>query len=215
MVARPALVDGVVRVLPGLLGVPDVATAARLAGGLGRVGGAVRETGVSVRPVATGPCADPGAAGAAGAGRPAGGVADLLRRGQTVAAWREPRPGEHDSLPPGQPRPVPGQVRVDRVQGADGAVAWVVHVPGTQDWDGDGTGSPMDMAANLALVGGRRTAVADGVAAALVGAGGPSGPARAARRAQPGRDDGARPRRGPRRCGGRRPSPTWSRQGPR
>jgi len=50
-------------------------------------------------------------------------------------------------------------------------VAWVVHVPGTQDWDGDGEGSPMDMAANVALVGGRRTAVVEGVTAALVGAG--------------------------------------------
>ena len=98
-------------------------------------------------------------------------MADLLRRGQTVAAWRTPSPGGHDSLPPGQVRPEPGQVRVDRVEGADGTVAWVVHVPGTQDWDGDGEGSPMDMAANVALVGGRRTALAEGVATALVGAG--------------------------------------------
>ncbi|MGJ7452429.1 hypothetical protein [Aquipuribacter sp. MA13-13] len=102
---------------------------------------------------------------------PAGGVADLLRRGQSVAAWRAPGPGRHDTLPPGSTRPVRGQVRIDRVAGADGAVAWVVHVPGTQEWDGDGRGSPMDLAGNVALVGGRDTAVAEGVVAALARAG--------------------------------------------
>ena len=179
VVGRPWLVDGAVRLLPGLLGVADVPTAARAVGVLGQGSGLLVETPVAVTDLGpAAPCTDPGGTDPGGTdpggtdpGRAAGGVADLLRRGQTVAAWRTPSPGGHDSLPPGQVRPEPGQVRVDRVEGADGTVAWVVHVPGTQDWDGDGEGSPMDMAANVALVGGRRTAVAEGVATALVGAG--------------------------------------------
>ncbi|MFC3689039.1 hypothetical protein [Aquipuribacter hungaricus] len=182
VVAHPGLVDGAVRLVPGLVGVVDVPAVARLLGRAGQAGGVLVETPVTVAPVGGAlPCSDPSVrpvggvvattAGAGSRGRPASGVADLLRRGQGVAGWRVPRAGEHDSLPPGEPRPARGQVRVDRVEGADGAVAWVVHVPGTQDWDGDGEGSPMDMAGNVALVGGSPSAVASGVAAALVGAG--------------------------------------------
>lgn len=154
-------VDLLVRAVPALLGTTDVATSAQVVSRWGDASGLLVETPVDVGP---GP---PAAACVA----PAAGVADLLRRGQSVAAWREPGPGEHDTLPPGATRPVRGQVRIDRITGADGEVSWVVHVPGTQEWDGDGRGSPMDLAGNLALVGGRDTAVATGVATALVAAG--------------------------------------------
>ncbi|WP_380163879.1 hypothetical protein [Jannaschia sp. R86511] len=156
----PGPLDLLVRGLPAGLGVPDVAGLALVVSRAGTATGLLAETPVRVTDLP-----------AAGCTAPAGGVADLLRRGQSVAAWREPGPGGHDTLPPGAPRPVRGQVRIDRVQGADGAVAWVVHVPGTQEWDGDGHGSPMDLAANVALVGGAPTGVADGVARALVEAG--------------------------------------------
>jgi alpha-beta hydrolase superfamily lysophospholipase len=166
VVSRPDLVDVAVRVVPGVLGVPDVRSAARATSLVGRHSGLLAETRVSLAPARRGRDA-----GATSCARPAGGVADLLRRGQSVAAWREPGPGEHDTLPPGSTRPQRGQVRVDEVVGPDGAVAWVVHVPGTQEWDGDGEGSPMDMTANVALVAGADTAVAGGVADALVRAG--------------------------------------------
>lgn len=179
VVAHPFAVDATVRVLPGVLGTADVATTARLLAGLGGATGLLRETPVRVEAVggavggAVGevvPCGEDGAADAV-PGTPATGVAGLLRRGQSVASWREPAPGEHDTLPPGADRPERGQVRVDRVVGADGRVAWVVHVPGTQEWDGDGRGSPMDMAANVGLVAGTPTGVRRGVATAVVRAG--------------------------------------------
>lgn len=190
VVAHPLAVDAVVRLAPGVLGVPDVPAVARVLGGAGDRTGLLRRTPVTVeRAGPAAPCAalpaDPASpaqdAGPAGPALPAGpggrqgvpaaGVADLLRRGQSVAAWREPRHGEHDTLPDGAARPSPGQVRVDRVDAPDGQVAWVVHVPGTQEWDGDGEGSPMDMAGNVGLVGGTPTAVTSGVAAAMVAAG--------------------------------------------
>lgn len=157
----PRGLDLLVRALPAVVGAPGVAVVARQVSRAGDATGLLQETPVDV-------VALPGATGCV---EPAHGVADLLRRGQSVAAWREPGPGRHDTLPPGAPRPVRGQVRVDRVTGADGAVAWVVHVPGTQEWDGDGRGSPMDLAGNVALVGGADTAVAQGVLAAMVAAG--------------------------------------------
>jgi hypothetical protein len=166
IVARPWLVDAAVRTAPGLLGVPDVRTAAALVSRAGQASGLLEETPVVVRTAPSTGCGPPG-----GPSRPAGGVADLLRRGQSVASWREPGPGGHDSLPPGAPRPAKGQVRVDEVRGPDGQVAWVVHVPGTQEWDGDGRGSPMDMTANVALVAGADTAVAAGVVQAMTRAG--------------------------------------------
>ncbi len=184
VVRHPGVVDGAVRIVPGLLGVRDVPAAAGLVGMLGQASGTFVEGGAVTGTMGpSAPCAGPGGVlsgdrrrvgrpGPGGAtGRPASGVADLLRRGQGVAAWRSPRPGEHDPLPVGQARPPQGQVRIDQVVGDDGAAAWVVHVPGTQDWDGDGEGSPMDMAANVALVAGRPTAVVSGVSAALVAAG--------------------------------------------
>ncbi len=185
LVEHPALVDGLVRIVPAVLGAPGVPAAARVVAGLGDVSGLLVETSVAVERY--GPAAPPGGPMVPMAGqmavpmavpgaprrsvRPADGVAELLRRNQSVAAWRRPGPGSHDTLPPGQVRPRPGQVRIDRVAGADGTVAWVVHVPGTQQWDGDGTGTPMDMAANVGLVAGSGTAVAAGVAAAMTRAG--------------------------------------------
>ncbi|MFC5381365.1 hypothetical protein [Aquipuribacter nitratireducens] len=171
-VARAGPVDLVVRSVPGLLGVADVPAAARLVVGAGRVVGllppAHDDTSVAVHDLGVRTCAP---AGGPSTGRPAAGVAELLERSQSVAAWREPGAGRHDTLPPGSVRPGRGEVRVDRVVGADGEVAWVVHVPGTQEWDSDGEGSPMDMAANLALVGGAGSAVTTGTAAALRHAG--------------------------------------------
>lgn len=157
---EPGGLDLLVRALPALLGSRDVPGLARVASRAGGATGLMVETPVSVTAIPGSACTTP-----------AGGVADLLRRGQTVAAWRQPGPGEHDTLPPGSPRPVRGQVRIDRVDGPDGRFAWVVHVPGTQEWDGDGTGSPMDLAANVALVGGARSGVATGVVRAMVRAG--------------------------------------------
>lgn len=175
MVDRPWLVDAAVRTLPGVVGLPSVRATARAVKALGTATGLLVETPVQLRAVGT----EPTRCGPGPESRPATGVSDLLRRGETVAAWREPAagahdplgPGSEDPLEPGQARPSKGQIRVDEVRGPVGEVAWVVHVPGTQEWDGDGRGSPMDMAGNVALVAGADTAVASGVAAAMVRAG--------------------------------------------
>lgn len=172
VVAHPGAVDVAVRLLPGVLGAPGVPALARIVLGAGDATGLLVETPVAVSLIDAGAACTVTVAGSpATRTRPADGVAELLRRNQFVAAWREPGPRGHDTLPPGAERPLRGQVRVDRVTGADGAVSWVVHVPGTQEWDGDGHGSPMDMAANVGLVAGADTGVATGVATAMARAG--------------------------------------------
>ncbi|NLF03560.1 MAG: alpha/beta fold hydrolase [Actinomycetales bacterium] len=45
-------------------------------------------------------------------------------------------------------------VLVERVDKADGTVAWIVSIPGTQDW-GAGGSDPSDLPSNLELMGGR------------------------------------------------------------
>ncbi|NAZ86617.1 hypothetical protein GTR00_11000 [Kineococcus sp. T90] len=66
-------------------------------------------------------------------------------------------------------RPQPGVVRLERVTHADGSVAWVVQVPGTQDWTAlpRPGGTPMDLTTNLRAVAGEPTATAAAVAEAM------------------------------------------------
>lgn len=150
VVGHPRLVGTAVRLTPGLLGVRDVPAAAGAVLDLGRATGLVRPSAVHVSERADKRTAC----------RPARDLAGLLGRTRSVAASGGP-----------------GQVRVDRVQGADGEVSWVVHVPGTREWDTDGRGSPMDMTTNLEHVAGRPTAVGAGVRAAMARAGvGPGQP---------------------------------------
>ncbi len=61
----------------------------------------------------------------------------------------------------------PGTVRVDRVRGADGARAWVVHIPGTQSWQARPGANPFDLSADAAALAGRPNAVGAVVARGL------------------------------------------------
>lgn len=152
-VARhPGGVAAAVRVLPTLLGVRDPAQLARLAVALGPVVGLVAETGVRVQEPDRGPARNV---------RPAAGLSELLLRNQAVSATSAPVPDP----------PQRGHVRVDEVRGPDGARSWVVHVPGTQEWDVDGVGPPTDMTSNLRAVAGLTTAAELAVVLAMRRAG--------------------------------------------
>ncbi|MGI4895034.1 MAG: hypothetical protein ACRYF3_07985, partial [Janthinobacterium lividum] len=65
--------------------------------------------------------------------------------------------------------PPEGVVRLELVTHADGTRAWIVEIPGTQDWSPlpAGTGTPMDLTTNLRAVAGEDTATAQAVVQAM------------------------------------------------
>ena len=60
-----------------------------------------------------------------------------------------------------------GRVRVVEVEGPDGASAWVVVVPGTQEWSPRAAANPFDLTSDVRTVTGEATLAAVGAAAAL------------------------------------------------
>lgn len=62
---------------------------------------------------------------------------------------------------------LPGCVRVTQVTHPDGSSAWVVQLPGTQDWSVHGGSDPMDATSDVRLMAGQETALGRGVAQAL------------------------------------------------
>jgi hypothetical protein len=83
------------------------------------------------------------------------GVADLLR-------------GVASCYPDGS---APGTVRVLRVLHGDGRRAWVVEIPGTQDWSPLAGDDPFDLSGDVASMSGRTTAAGEVVEAALAASG--------------------------------------------
>jgi hypothetical protein len=84
------------------------------------------------------------------------GVADLLR-------------GVASCYPEGgAPR---GSVHVVRVVHPDGRRAWVVEIPGTEDWSPLAGDDPFDLSGDVASMSGRATAAGEGVEAALAASG--------------------------------------------
>lgn len=150
--AHPGLVDAGVRVAPGVLGAGDARRLARLVTVVASAVGLVEPTGVRLRAPVAGPAPNR---------RAATGVAELLLRNQAVSATTAPVPDP----------PEAGHVRVDEVRAGRETVSWVVHVPGTQEWDVDGQGAPTDMTSNLRSVGGLPTAAELAVVAAMRRAG--------------------------------------------
>jgi PGAP1-like protein len=72
---------------------------------------------------------------------------------------------------------VPGAVRVVSVRGREGGRAWVVQIPGTQDWSPRAGANPFDLTGNVHGMGGEPTAGRRAVAGALRAAGaGPGEP---------------------------------------
>lgn len=94
---------------------------------------------------------------------PPTGVADLMRD-QTALLRCHPADG------PACPQQGPGRVRIVRVRQTDGSGAWVVELPGTQQWDPVSGPNPVDLTADLRLMGEQRTQLGRGVAAALADA---------------------------------------------
>ena len=150
--ARPRLVDAAVRVAPGMLGLRDARDLARLVSVVAPAVGLAEPTGVRLRPPVQGPVPNV---------RAAAGLGELLLRNRAVSATRAT----------GTDPPEAGHIRVDEVRLPDGRVSWVVHVPGTQEWDVDGQGPPTDMTANIRSVAGLPTAAELAVVAAMRGAG--------------------------------------------
>jgi pimeloyl-ACP methyl ester carboxylesterase len=99
----------------------------------------------------------------AGESRPAPaprGLADLLRGIRAV----DPDLGAR-----------PGGVRVQSVLGAGGRRAWVVQIPGTQNWSPKAGADPLDLTSNVYLTAGERTASQQLVVQAMRAAGVPAG----------------------------------------
>ncbi len=61
----------------------------------------------------------------------------------------------------------PGRVRVTRIPQPDGSSAWVVQVPGTQDWDPRPGGNPFDLSTDVSAMTGAATLAAVGTRRAL------------------------------------------------
>ena len=176
----PHLLDAVEERAP-LLGVaagvlaPEATAAGGVAGvagtltALGAVSPLFRETAVRVQPL-------PGAR--ATPSRPPRGVAEVLDGVAHQSTGYAGQASVGGRLAPAG-TPGPGGVRLERITGADGRVAWVVEVPGTQDWTPlpAAGGTPMDLTTNLRAVAGQPTATADAVVQAMrragVGAGEP------------------------------------------
>ncbi|PRY10449.1 hypothetical protein [Kineococcus rhizosphaerae] len=175
LAAHPEVTEQLVAAVPDVLdaaGLPvgDVAGAAAALTSLGAVTPLFRETGIRVSPVAA-PRATPS--------RPPRGLAEVLdgvahqSTGYTAAAGSVGGRLAPAGAPP------PGRVRLERVTQADGRVAWIVEIPGTQDWTPvpGATGTPMDLTTNLRAVAGQDTATGAAVVAALRRAGvGPDQP---------------------------------------
>ncbi|NYD23025.1 hypothetical protein [Kineococcus aurantiacus] len=176
LAAHPEVAEQLVATTPDLLaaaGLPAPGGVAGVAGALTSLGAVTplfRETAVRVTPV---PVAR------AVPSRPPNGLAEVLdgvvhqSTGYTAAAGSvNGRLG-----PAGTPRP--GGIRLERVTQADGRVAWIAEVPGTQDWTPfpGATGTPMDLTTNLRAVAGQPTATGAAVVSALRQAGvGPGEP---------------------------------------
>ncbi len=144
------LLEPLVGAMPGVLAPPsgplwhpgaDVPGAAAVLAAVGRAGPLLRESGVaqvaSARPVPT---------------LPPTGVRDLLLR---IGACY-PEAGA-----------AAGTVRVEGVRGADGRPAWVVEIPGTQEWSPVPGSNPADLTADVATLGRVSTAAAATVVRAL------------------------------------------------
>ena len=158
--------------LPAAAGLPPVDGVAGVAGALtalGAVGPVFRETAVAVRPAST---------ARAVAGRPPRGIAEVLDGVAHQSTGYAGQPSVGGRLGPAG-TPAPGGIRLERITRADGGVAWVVEIPGTQTWTPvpAAGGTPMDLTTNLRAVAGRPTATADAVVQAMrqagVGAGQP------------------------------------------
>jgi hypothetical protein len=61
----------------------------------------------------------------------------------------------------------PGRVRVVEVPQADGSSAWVVHLPGTQEWSPRAGENPVDLTTDVRAMAGNATVLAAGAARAL------------------------------------------------
>lgn len=46
----------------------------------------------------------------------------------------------------------PGAIAIERIEHADGNTAWIVEIPGTQDWSPDGSSNPIDVTSDLLLM---------------------------------------------------------------
>lgn len=191
VLAHPEIVEQVVATTPHLLEAveertPALAVAAGAAGrdhpasggvagvagtltALGAVSPLFRDTAVRVRPQ---PVAR------ALPSRPPRGVAEVLDGVAHQSTGYEGQASVGGRLAPAG-TPEPGGVRLERVTAADGGVAWIVEIPGTQDWTPlpVAGGTPMDLTTNLRAVAGEPTATADAVVQAMrqagVGAGEP------------------------------------------
>ncbi len=137
------LLEPVVGAVPGVLApagpvwVPgaDVPGIAAVLAGVARVGPWLREG----RAVVT-------ASGPPVPVRPPAGVADVLER--VVRCYPDAGAGA-----------APGTVRVEGVRGPDGHRAWVVEIPGTQDWSPRAGSNPADVTADVATMAGVSTAL--------------------------------------------------------
>ncbi|WP_432506301.1 hypothetical protein [Kineococcus arenarius] len=158
----PLLGAGLTVLAPQLL--RPGAGAAEIAGALTAVGGVsplFRRTEVQVSPAA--PRAVPT--------RPPRGIAEVLDgvAHQSTGFAPDGPAGSVGDRMPAAGRPEAGVVRLERVTHADGSVAWIVEVPGTQDWTPlpAAGGTPMDLTTNLRAVAGQPTATTAAVAEAM------------------------------------------------
>lgn len=148
----------------GVSGVEDVADVAGLLTSAGAVTPLFRETAVRVTPQSV-PRAVPS--------RPPRGLAEVLDGvAHQSTGYRASAGSVGDRLSPAD-EPAPGGIRLERVTQAGGAVAWIVEVPGTQDWTPlpGTTRTPMDLTTNLRAVAGEPTATGTAVVEAMRQAG--------------------------------------------
>ncbi|MEZ0493885.1 hypothetical protein AB2L28_16735 [Kineococcus sp. TBRC 1896] len=148
----------------GVPGVEDVGDVAALLTSAGAVTPLFRETPVRVTPQ-TVPRAVPS--------RPPRGLAEVLDGVAHQSTGYEAAHGSVGGRLASAGKPDPGGLRLERVTHADGSVAWIVEVPGTQDWTPlpGSTRTPMDLTTNLRAVAGEPTATGAAVVDALRQAG--------------------------------------------
>jgi hypothetical protein len=155
--AVPGLADlagGVEGVVAGPATPWDYEGGLTLLAAAGSRGGWLTEAGhrVRVTEVATGvPVATPGATPAATPAAAPESVADLVAAQADLAG----------------PVGGPDRIRVVQVPQADGSAAWVVVVPGTQDWSPRAGPNPSDLTSDLLLMAQQATLLAAGVERAL------------------------------------------------
>lgn len=68
-----------------------------------------------------------------------------------------------------------GAVRIVQVQQPDGSFAYIVNIPGTEDWGAAGGGQSRDLTSNLMVMAGQSSAAQEAVALAMANAGIPPG----------------------------------------